>query len=71
LAYPAAKADSVGTPENSQPVKCYSYAARVQTLMQTALRTVEHLQGLLDTLGGLVGNMQGESNARATHDRGE
>jgi conjugal transfer/entry exclusion protein len=47
--------------------QCYSYAARVQTLMQTALRTVEHLQGLLDTLGGLVGNMQGnQTHAQLT-----
>ena len=37
----------------------YSYAARVQTLMSTALRTVHHLGQLLDTLAGLVGNMQG------------
>ena len=43
--------------------QCYTYAAKVQTLMRTALRTVEHLQGLLDTLGGLVGNMQ----ANQTH----
>jgi conjugal transfer/entry exclusion protein len=40
--------------------ECYSYAAKVQTLMRTALRTVEHLQGLLDTLGGLVGNLSGQ-----------
>src|SRR5215831_8827333 len=47
--------------------QCYSYAVRVQTLMQTALRTVEHLQGLLDTLGGLVGNMQGnQTHAQLT-----
>lgn len=39
--------------------QCYSYAARVQTLLQTALRTVQHLQSLLDTLSALVGNMQG------------
>ena len=45
----------------------YSYAARVQTLMRTALRTVEHLQGLLDTLSGLVGNMQGnQTHAQLT-----
>ena len=31
----------------------------MQTLLRTALRTVEHLQGLLDTSGHLVGNMQG------------
>jgi P-type conjugative transfer protein TrbJ len=39
--------------------QCYSYAARVQTLLQTSLRTVQHLQSLLDTLSALVGNMQG------------
>jgi conjugal transfer/entry exclusion protein len=45
----------------------YSYAARVQTLMRTALRTVEHLQGLLDTLSDLVGNMQGnQTHAQLT-----
>ena len=38
-----------------QKYLAYSYAARVQTLMRTALRTVEHLQGLLDTLGAIVG----------------
>jgi conjugal transfer/entry exclusion protein len=37
----------------------YTYAARVQTLMRTALRTVEHLQGLLDTLSALIGNLSG------------
>jgi conjugal transfer/entry exclusion protein len=36
----------------------YSYAMRVQTLLMTAARTVEHLQGLLDTLAGVVGNKQ-------------
>ena len=45
----------------------YTYAARVQTLMRTALRTVEHLQGLLDTLSDLVGNMQGnQTHAQLT-----
>jgi conjugal transfer/entry exclusion protein len=43
--------------------QCYSYAARVQTLLRTALRTVDHLQGLLDALASLVGNMQ----ANQTH----
>jgi conjugal transfer/entry exclusion protein len=42
-----------------QKYLAYSTAARVQTLMRTALRTVDHLQGLLDTLGSLIGNMQG------------
>jgi conjugal transfer/entry exclusion protein len=47
--------------------QCYSYAARVQTLMRTALRTVEHVQGLLDTLSSLVGNMQGnQTHAQVT-----
>jgi conjugal transfer/entry exclusion protein len=44
--------------------QCYSYAAKVQTLLRTAIRTIEHLQGLLDGIGGLVGNMQGN---RALH----
>jgi conjugal transfer/entry exclusion protein len=45
----------------------YSYAARVQTLMRTALRTVEHLQGLLDTLSDLICNMQGnQTHAQLT-----
>ena len=39
--------------------QCYSYAMRVQTLLKTALRTVDHLQGLLDTLSALLGNKQG------------
>jgi P-type conjugative transfer protein TrbJ len=39
--------------------ECYTYAAKTQTLLQTALRTVDHLQGLLDTLGAIIGNMQG------------
>jgi conjugal transfer/entry exclusion protein len=37
----------------------YSYAMRVQTLLTTASRTVEHLTGLLDTLGGVIGNVTG------------
>lgn len=39
--------------------QAYSYAMRVQTLMRTALRTVDHLQGLLDTLSSLVGSLGG------------
>src|SRR5215831_16440557 len=47
--------------------QCYTYAAKVQTLMRTALRTVDHLQGLLDTLSALVGNMQGnQTHAQVT-----
>jgi conjugal transfer/entry exclusion protein len=45
----------------------YSYAARVQTLMRTALRTVDHLQGLLDTLGAIVGNMGGNQTVGQFH----
>ena len=39
--------------------QCYRYAAKVQTLLATASRTIEHLTGLLDTIGALLGNMQG------------
>lgn len=45
----------------------YSYAARTQTLLMTAIRTVDHLQGLLDTLGALVGNMQGNQTVGQFH----
>lgn len=38
----------------------YSYAARVQTLMRTALTTVRHMQLLLETLAQLIGNLQGQ-----------
>jgi conjugal transfer/entry exclusion protein len=45
----------------------YSYAMRVQTLLRTALRTIDHLTGLLDTIGALVGNMQGnQAHAQVT-----
>jgi conjugal transfer/entry exclusion protein len=50
-----------------QKYLAYSYAARVQTLMRTALRTVDHLQGLLDTLGAIVGNMGGNQTVGQFH----
>ena len=50
-----------------QKYLAYSYAARVQTLMRTALRTVDHLQGLLDTLGASVGNMGGNQTVGQFH----
>jgi conjugal transfer/entry exclusion protein len=40
--------------------EAYSYAARVQTLMRTALTTVRHMQLLLETLSQLIGNLQGQ-----------
>jgi conjugal transfer/entry exclusion protein len=39
--------------------KCYSYAARVQTLLRRVIRTIDHLTGLLDTVGAIIGNKQG------------
>jgi P-type conjugative transfer protein TrbJ len=47
--------------------ECYTYAAKTQTLLQTALRTVEHLVGLLDTLGSILGNMQGNQTIGQMH----
>jgi conjugal transfer/entry exclusion protein len=47
--------------------ECYTYAAKTQTLLQTALRTVEHLQGLLETLGGVIGNMQANQTIAQMH----
>jgi conjugal transfer/entry exclusion protein len=38
----------------------YTYAARVQTLMRTAITTVRHMQMLLETLAQLIGNLQGQ-----------
>jgi conjugal transfer/entry exclusion protein len=47
--------------------ECYSYAAKVQTLLRTAIRTVDHLQGLLETLSALVGNLTGhQTHTQAT-----
>jgi len=43
--------------------QAYSYAARVQTLMKTALRTVEHLNALLESIAGLIGNLQGQQTS--------
>ena len=37
----------------------YRYAAKVQTLLVTALHTVEHLQALLGTVKAILGNMGG------------
>jgi conjugal transfer/entry exclusion protein len=44
-------------------LKSYTYAAEVQALFRTSLRTVQHLQSLLDTAGKLIGNMQGNQTA--------
>ena len=47
--------------------QCYSYAIQVQTLLRTALRTVDHLQALLATLSKLVGNLAGhETHVQTT-----
>ena len=47
----------------SSPTVSYTYAAEVQSLLRTSLRTVQHLQTLLDTVGKLIGNMQGNQTA--------
>ena len=36
----------------------YSYALRTQTLIQTTLRTVQHLTRLVSAMGSFIGNMQ-------------
>ena len=38
---------------------CHVYAMRAQTLVQTTLGAVQHLLRLIDAVGALVGNMQG------------
>ena len=50
--------------------QCYSYAARTQTLLKTAIRTVDHLTGLLENIAHLIGNMQGNRAPQAQYDIG-
>jgi conjugal transfer/entry exclusion protein len=38
--------------------RCLSYAMRTQALVMTMMRTVEHVGRLVDSIGGLLGNMQ-------------
>ena len=38
--------------------QCYSYAMRVQTLINTAMRTFEHTIGLVNSIGAFVGAKQ-------------
>jgi len=45
----------------------YRYAARVQTLLMTADRTIQHMVELLNTVKGLIGNMQGNQTASQFH----
>jgi conjugal transfer/entry exclusion protein len=40
-----------------------TFAMRTQTLMMTMLRTVEHISRLIDAVGALIGNMQGNQVA--------
>jgi conjugal transfer/entry exclusion protein len=35
----------------------YSYAMRTQTLIRTALRTVQHIAGILEQVAGAIGNL--------------
>ena len=39
--------------------QCYSYAMRLQTLMTTAIRTIEHLTALLTSVSTFLGAKQG------------
>ena len=41
-----------------------SFAMRTQTLVMTMFRTVEHVSRLIDAVGALIGNMQGNQVAR-------
>jgi conjugal transfer/entry exclusion protein len=45
----------------------YRYAARVQTLLMTADRTIQHMVDLLNTVKGLLGNMQANQTASQFH----
>jgi len=44
-----------------------SYAMRTQTLVMTVFRTVEHVSRLIDAVGALIGNMQGNQTLVQTN----
>jgi len=44
----------------------YGYAMRAQTLMMSALHTVTHMLALLEAVGGLIGNLQGNQTLGQT-----
>jgi len=39
--------------------QCYAYAMRLQTLLNTAFRTIEHLVTLVNSISAFLGNKQG------------
>jgi conjugal transfer/entry exclusion protein len=43
------------------------FALCTQTLLATVLRTIDHLRGLLDSVGALLGNMQGNQRLIEVH----
>lgn len=45
----------------------YSYALKVQTLLATAARTVDHVMGLLDSIGAFVGQMSANQRMSESH----
>ena len=45
-----------------------TFAMRTQTLMMTMFRTVEHVSRLIDAVGALIGNMQGNQVAHPDQD---
>jgi conjugal transfer/entry exclusion protein len=42
---------------NQALFESYGFAMRTQTLIMTALRTVEHILGILEQVGGAIGNL--------------
>jgi conjugal transfer/entry exclusion protein len=43
--------------------QCYAYAMRAQNLLTTASRTVDHLIGLIEALGDVIGNLSVSTRA--------
>jgi hypothetical protein len=47
---------------NTRIWQVYGYAMRTQTLINTAVRTVDHIMGLIETVAGLLGKLSVEQN---------
>jgi conjugal transfer/entry exclusion protein len=43
--------------------QAYSYAAKLHTVLETVFRTTDHLNRLLETVAGIIGNLQGQQTS--------
>ena len=43
--------------------QAYSYAAKLHTVLETVFNTTDHLNRLLETVAGIIGNLQGQQTS--------